>query len=77
MLENIVSSSNYADLLETWRVPEVERFSKKKTLYDYQRSALENAARALYHYYEQENDWQANEIQDANKEKAHYVQHII
>ncbi len=44
MLENVVTSLNYGDLAETWRVPKIEQFSSRKMLYDYQRSALENAA---------------------------------
>ena len=68
-LESIAQSSNYADLPETWRVPEMERFSAQKTLYDYQRSALENAARALHHYYGQAHAWHASETQDANDQR--------
>jgi len=48
-LETIVSQSlNYDDLPETWRVPDIGRFSTGKTLYDYQTHALQNAARALF-----------------------------
>ncbi len=55
-LENVVQSFNYGDLPEIWRVPEIEKFSSQKTLYDYQHSALENAARALFRYYGKEHD---------------------
>ena len=50
VLISIAESLNYGDLPETWRIPEIERFSSQKTLYDYQCSALKNAARALYRY---------------------------
>ena len=72
-LETIASQSlNYDDLPETWRVPEIGRFSTGKTLYDYQIHALQNAARALFLYYEQARDWTAGEspaITEERKEK--------
>lgn len=46
LLEPISQTLNYGDLPETWRVPEIERFSRDKTCYDYQTDALKNAARA-------------------------------
>ena len=61
LLETIAQSLNYGDLPETWRVPEIERFSPQKSLYDYQADALKNAARALYLYYGEENAWQPTE----------------
>ncbi len=42
-LETISQSLNYGDLPETWRVPDIERFSPDKTLYDYQEDSLRNA----------------------------------
>ncbi len=71
-LERIAEALHYADLPETWRVPEVERFSVAKTLYDYQTDALKNAARALFLYYGKEQDWTANEPQAANKRRKEY-----
>ena len=66
ILETIAQSLNYGELPETWRVPEIERFSSEKTLYDYQEDALRNAARALYLYYgKDENAYQAAEPHDA------------
>ena len=54
ILESIARTLNYADLPETWRVPEIGRFSVEKTLYDYQTDALEKAAQALFFYYGKE-----------------------
>ncbi len=68
--ETIVPSLNYGDLPETWRVPEAERFSQQKTLYGYQRSALENAARALYLYYKDGTiSYQLGEAPNANEQR--------
>ena len=69
LLETIVQSLNYGDLLETWRVPDAERFSQQKTLYDYQTNALKNAARALYLYYKDGTiPYQLGEAPNANKQ---------
>ena len=51
LLEPAAASLNYADRPETWRVPDIGSFSGEKTLYDYQKDALEKAARALFLYY--------------------------
>ena len=67
LLETIAQALNYGDLPETWRVPEIERFSSEKTLYDYQADALRNAARALYLYYgKDEHAYQAAEPSDTD-----------
>ena len=69
VLETIAQSLNYGYLPETWRIPEIEQFSQQKTLYDYQRNTLENAARALYLYYGEENAWQPTEPPEANSRR--------
>ena len=70
LLETIVQSLNYGDLPENWRVPQADRFSQQKTLYDYQRSALENAARALYLYYKKgTSPYQLGESPNANEQR--------
>ena len=69
LLESISQSLNYADLPETWQVPEVERFSLQKTLHDYQTDALRKAARALFLYYGESHDWVSGEPQNANDKR--------
>ena len=69
LLEPIAQSLNYADLPETWQVPDIGRFSVAKTLYDYQTDALQKAARALFLYYGKEHDWVSGESQQANYER--------
>lgn len=68
-LEPIANALNYGDLPETWRVPEVERFSAHKTLHDYQSDALQKAAQALFLYYGQSHDWVSGEPLSANVER--------
>ncbi len=73
LLEQIAQSLNYGELLEVWRVPDIENFSVEKTLYDYQRDALEKAARALYLYYGKDNnDWQADEAATVNEDRKRH-----
>ena len=73
-LERITTRLSYGDLPETWQIPDVERFSDEKSLYDYQSDALRNAARALYLYYEQKHDWQAGEAPSVNEfRKSHLL----
>ena len=76
ILETIAQSMNYGDLPETWRVPEIEQFSDQKTLYDYQTNALENAARALFLYYEKEHDWRSDESSDVNSKRKQKFENL-
>ena len=78
LLEDNAKSLNYGELPEVWRVPKIERFSRRKTLYDYQRDALENAARALYRFYgEGEKPWRRGESPRANRDrKRRFVQSV-
>lgn len=68
-LETIAEALNYGELPETWRVPEEDRFSPAKTLYDYQTDALRKAARALYLYYGKDHDWVSSETEANNIER--------
>ena len=65
-LESIAQSITYAELPETWQVSDIYTFSQSKKLYDYQRSAMENAACALFHYYGSKYDWAEGESEDTN-----------
>ena len=69
LLEPIAKFLNYADLPETWQVPDIGRFSAAKTLYDYQTDALQKAARAFYLYYGKEYNWSADETEDINRKR--------
>ncbi|WP_423908541.1 DEAD/DEAH box helicase family protein [Candidatus Spongiihabitans sp.] len=71
-LELISESLNYGDLPETWRVPDIHRFSSEKTLYGYQTDALEKAARAFYLYYGKDHDWFSGETQETSNERKRF-----
>lgn len=77
LLENSVKGLNYGELPEVWRVPKIEGFSRRKTLYDYQRDALENAARALYRFYGEKNPWQPGESPRANRNRKVEFAHSV
>ena len=75
VLEDNAKGLNYGELPEVWRVPKIEGFSRHKTLYDYQRDALENAARVLYLFYEKNR--QPNEPpQTSARRKRRFVESV-
>ncbi len=50
-LQNIIQSFQFENLPAEWQQIDLSKFSDKKTLFDYQQKALENALIALYKYY--------------------------
>ena len=54
-LQNIVNDIPFEDLPATWQGFDFVRFSKDKTLFVFQRNALENAVKALYLYFKVKN----------------------
>jgi len=61
VLETIANSMNYTELPENWRCSiDAETFSDQKSLYDYQRHAMESAAKALYFYFKGGNTQKVN-----------------
>ena len=64
-LNTAAASHEFADLPESWRVGDFGRFSREKALFDYQRTALTLATRALWLYYEDAGDWESGESEEA------------
>lgn len=54
-LQNIVNDIRLEDLPEQWQGFDFSRFSKDKTLFDFQQKALENALRGLWLFYKDKN----------------------
>jgi len=54
-LQNIVNDIRLEDLPEQWQDFDFSRFSKDKTLFDFQQKALENALRGLWLFYKDKN----------------------
>ena len=53
-LENYISDLAYDDASD-WHLPDLSKFSHNKSLYDYQKKAIENITQLLYCYYNAEN----------------------
>lgn len=50
ILERLAQKMPYSELKETWMIPDIDSFSPKKSLYEYQIVAVKNAASVLYLY---------------------------
>jgi len=51
-LQNIVDDISFDSLPTKWQGFDFVRFSKDKTLFDFQKDALKNALKALYLYFQ-------------------------
>ncbi|MGI9348106.1 MAG: DEAD/DEAH box helicase family protein [Gammaproteobacteria bacterium] len=60
-LEEGIGSINYALLPQVWHIPHLARFSRRKTLHEYQQDALKKAAKFLHCYFGDEHDWHKGE----------------
>lgn len=54
-LQNIVENISFENLPVKWQGFDFERFSKDKTLFDFQQNTLKNALRGLWFYFENKN----------------------
>ena len=60
-LQNIVEEISFENLPEKWQGFDFTRFSKDKTLFDFQRQALQNALKGLWLYYSPlQKGWQSD-----------------
>lgn len=55
-LQNIVSNFDINHIPANWQDIDFAKFSKNKTLFDYQQKALENALKALYLFYKEDKE---------------------
>lgn len=68
-LQRMVENLRFEELPPNWNSFDIENFSKNKKLWDYQQSAVKNAVKALWKYYEDFVDYQDNERLEANAER--------
>lgn len=68
-LQEMVDDIRFDGLPVNWNAFDIGAFSRTKTLWDYQRKAVENAIKALWKYYEDFHDYQTGESADANRER--------
>lgn len=69
LLEEMVREKRWEELPANWNAFDIGAFSRTKTLWDYQRKAVENAIKTLWKYYEDFGDYQAKETAEANRER--------
>ena len=51
-LQDIIDDISFEQLPAKWQVFDFARFSKDKTLFDFQKQALQNALKGLWLYYQ-------------------------
>lgn len=68
-LQDMVDDIRFDSLPVNWNAFDLGAFSRTKTLWDYQRRAVENAIKALWKFYEDFGDYQVNETAEANSER--------
>lgn len=66
LLEKMANDIRYDSLPPSWNSFSLTTFSKKKTLWDYQKKAVENAVKILKTYYEDIEDWNPTKVLEAN-----------
>ena len=67
--EMVDEAKPFEALPPNWNTFDIGSFSRTKTLWDYQRKAVENAIKALWKYYEDFQDYQPNENTEADGER--------
>jgi uncharacterized membrane protein len=68
-LRDIIEDLRFEDLPANWNSFDLERFSKNKKLWDYQQSAVKNAIKVLWKYFEDFVDYQEGEKLEVNQER--------
>ncbi len=65
-LETLLDDFAIESLPPTWTTFDLARFSRSKSLWDYQRTGLQNAVKALWKYYQDLVDFEPSELASAN-----------
>ena len=68
-LQDMIDDIRLDGLPVNWNAFDLSSFSGTKTLWNYQRNAVENAIKALWKFYEDFRDYQTNESAEANQER--------
>ena len=73
ILKNIVDETSFESLPASWQSFDLKRFSKEKTLWDFQEEALKQAIKVLWRYYDEKIDYQEKEKIEINQERKKYL----
>jgi len=68
-LQEIIEDLRFEDLPPNWISHDLEGFSKTKKLWDYQESAVKNAVKVLWKYFEDFDDYREGERSELNRER--------
>ena len=73
ILKNIIDEISFESLPANWQSFDLKRFSKEKTLWDFQENALKQAIKVLWRYYEEKIDYHEKEKETENQERKRYL----
>jgi superfamily II DNA or RNA helicase len=73
ILKNIIDEISFESLPAKWQSFDLKRFSKEKSLWDFQEDALKQALKVLWRYYEEKIDYQEKEKEEINQERKKYL----
>jgi hypothetical protein len=68
-LQDMIDDFRFEDLPPSWNSFDFESFSRNKKLWDYQQTALKNAIKVLWKYYEDFVDYKEGEKLEVNQER--------
>jgi superfamily II DNA or RNA helicase/DNA-binding transcriptional MerR regulator len=69
ILQDIIDDLEYDNLPANWNTFDLRSFSKSKKLWDYQQTAVTNAIKTLWKYYDDFVDYSPKERPDVNKQR--------
>lgn len=69
LLQDIIEDLRFEDLPPNWNSFDLDRFSRSKKLWDYQKDALKNAIKVLWKYFEDFADYQESERLEVARER--------
>ncbi len=69
LLQSMIENLKFEDLPSNWTFFDLESFSKKKKLWDYQQEAIKNAIKVLYKYFEYFGDYKEKERLEENEKR--------
>ena len=73
ILKNILDEISFETLRANWQSFDLKRFSKEKTLWDFQEEALKQVIKVLFRYYDEKIDYHEKEKETENQERKRYL----
>lgn len=69
LFEKIIDINKFDELPSSWEIPNIKKYSFKRTLFEYQEEAIKYAILGLYKYYEDIEDYLIDEESEANDKR--------